>query len=114
MCTHQAVPHRITEHPDLELTHKDQLLVLHTTPQNHTMSPSAPDHPHNIHQTLEPGLSSEFNHHGTQAGMDSCAEKTPKKDIVTTVPWLSCCLEHLGPYREDLKTWLLFVHLGEA
>lgn len=85
-------------------------------PQNHATSLSSPEahHPHSIHRTLEPGPSSEFHLHGTQAGMDSCDEKTPNKDIVTTVPWLSCCLEHLGPHREDLKTWLLFVHLGEA
>lgn len=84
--------------------------------QDHTTSLSTPDahHPYNIHQTLEPGLSSEFNHHGTLAGMDSCGEKTPKDDIVTTVPWPSCCLEHLDSHREDWKTWLVFVHLGEA
>lgn len=69
---------------------------------------STPDahHPYNIHQTLEPGLSSEFNIHGTLAAMDSCGEKTPKEDTVTTVPWLSCCLEHLDPHREDWKTWM--------
>lgn len=31
VCTHQEVPHRITEHRDLEWAHKDQLLFLHRT-----------------------------------------------------------------------------------
>lgn len=77
---------------------------------------STPDahHPCNIHPTLEPGLNSEFNHHGTLEAMDSCGEKIPKEDIVITVPWLSCCLKQLDPHREDWKTRLEFVHLGEA
>lgn len=104
---HQAVPHRsqniLTWNEPPRTNPGPALDTSRTTPR-------VLHHPHNTQQALEPGLSSEFNHHGTQAGMGSCGKKTPKK----TLSPQSCCLEHLDPHRQDLKTWLLFVHLGEA
>lgn len=42
----------------------------------------------NIHRTLKPGLSSQFNLHGTHAKrdkeIDAHYEKTPKTDVITT------------------------------